>query len=61
MDRTLVRTGGIIIINPILTIFNLFSFVVFPKNPEENTNLYKKLKLDEFKYLLIGLVIYKKL
>ena len=60
--KTLISTVYIIIINPILTIFSLFfSIAVSPKNPEENARLCKKLTLDEFKCLLIRLVICKKL
>ena len=61
MDKTLIRTSDIILINPILTIFSLFSLTVSPKNPGENARLSRKLKLDEFNCLLIGLIIYKNL
>ena len=54
--------GDIIIINPILRTFSFFfSIAVSPKNPEENARLRKNLKLYEFKFLLMGLVICKKL
>ena len=61
MDKTLIRTSDIILINPILTSFSLFSLTVSPKGAGENATLSRKLKLDEFNCLLIGLIIYKNL
>ena len=50
--------GDIIIINPILRTFSFFFPLQFS---QENARLRKNLKLYEFKFLLMGLVICKKL